>query len=121
MAFERKRPARGNLGRSIRSIRRRLDVNQTEFARILGWPRWLICKYELDRLQPGSARLIRLLKFAEGGERPPIIAALAARGVLASDLSDSLCSRMAPVSGHPSEQTDSESPDFLDGSAKAAS
>jgi len=99
MAYHKKLAARGDLGRALRSIRRRMDVNQTEFSALLGWPPWLICKYELGRIEPGVSRLIQLLKWAEGAERAAIVASLAARGVSASDLTEGAGQVQAPARG----------------------
>lgn len=86
MPYRTQRRPPGAVGRTIRRMRKRLDLNQTELAALLGWPDYLICKYELGVITPGGPRLIRLLREARGEERVPILNALARRGVIPADL-----------------------------------
>lgn len=103
MSFHRrKRRAGGNLGRAIRNIRRRLDLNQRELAAFLHWHQTTIAQYELGTAQPSAGRLIRLLHLAVAEEEcQPILAALEAKGISVSDLSIAASKPlpMASVSG----------------------
>ena len=88
MPFHQQRRVGGALGRSIRAIRRRLDLNQGEMAARLGWPRNMVTQYELHTARPRVGRLFDLLGLAVGEEEAaPIIAALEAQGIRAADLS----------------------------------
>ncbi len=89
MAFHSKRrPPGGKLGSGIRSIRKRLDLNQGEFADKLGWPRNTLVQYELHKIMPSTGRLFRLLQEStEEREKAPIVAALEAQGINLADLS----------------------------------
>jgi DNA-binding transcriptional regulator YiaG len=87
MAYHEQRRPTGGLGCAIRHIRRRLDLSQPELAAKFGWDQSLIAKYELGHFRPGAARLIRLLRLAEGAERAAIIRVLQEQGVSESDLS----------------------------------
>jgi transcriptional regulator with XRE-family HTH domain len=109
--MKRRRPG-GPLGRSIRSIRRRLNLNQVELARILGWPRNMVTQYESHTAAPGIARLIQIFRLAtQEHERTPLLAALEERGVQVCDLNAEIFSSpaTAPVSGERSQEAMPES------------
>ncbi len=82
MAFQKRRTEVGGLGVGLREMRRRLDMNTVEFSKRVGWPRNTISQYELGLAKPGTARLLTLLRLAQGAvEREPIVAELCAQGV----------------------------------------
>ena len=75
------------LAGSIRSIRGRLGLTQTEFAKLTLVSQTNVSKWEKDRLKPGGLSLIRLLRLAQREEEiKPIVTALAASGVSLGDL-----------------------------------
>ena len=87
------RKAGGDLGTAVRCIRRRLNIGQAGFARSLGWPQATLSQYESGDARPSAERLINLLRIAAtDDERRPILKALEAYGVLASDLTTTLLS-----------------------------
>jgi transcriptional regulator with XRE-family HTH domain len=94
MAFSTKKATRKagtDLGRVIRSIRLRENRGQAEFAQSHGWPQATLSQYESGDARPSAERLIALLRLtATDDERGPILKALEACGVLASDLNRTL-------------------------------
>ena len=92
MSFLRKRAASkrgGDLGQAIRRIRRGLDLNQSEFAVLLSWPKNMVSQYE-SGTKLSAGRLVQLLRFAKDNiARSPILSALEKHGVLPSDLAPS--------------------------------
>jgi transcriptional regulator with XRE-family HTH domain len=53
------------ISRAIRTIRKRVAVTQTEFARRTGWAQSLISQYETGRTKPGPQRIYLLLSMAK--------------------------------------------------------
>ena len=91
--YRKRRPKRSPLGCAIRSIRKRLDLNQGELAQAVGWHRVSVVQCETGIGRPGADRLIRLLRLAAtDAERVPILEQLRARGVAPEDLSPILAS-----------------------------
>jgi transcriptional regulator with XRE-family HTH domain len=86
MSYRARRRLGGDLGRAIRSIRKRRDLSQGELGAKLGCPAHTVCQYELGTARPSVARLFAILREAKGEERDPILKALEARGVPASIL-----------------------------------
>jgi transcriptional regulator with XRE-family HTH domain len=85
------RTAGGDLGRALRIIRIRLGFSQRQFGSAISWPQNMLSQYESGDKRPSCERLILLLRLAATDEeRGPILAALDACGVLASDLSTEL-------------------------------
>ena len=95
------------LSLAIRSIRRRMGLTQTEFSQQLGWRQGAHSQYESGATEPCSERLLAILRLSlTDSERSPLLAALAHRGIVASDLAASLLNRSstetsigAPVGG----------------------
>lgn len=80
-------PRRTNLGAALHEIRRRKNLSQAEFGDLLEWPRVSVAQYEAGRMRPSIKRLIMLLRLAATeDERRPVLMALEAYGILASDL-----------------------------------
>jgi transcriptional regulator with XRE-family HTH domain len=95
MGFQRKAKGCGRWGgelrQAIRCLRKRLDLNQGEFAALCGWPRNMISQYAAEVARPSAERLIHLLRLAvTDDERRPILKALERYGVLATDLAPAL-------------------------------
>ena len=78
----------GDLGVSIRKIRKRLGLNQFNLGVRLGWAQSAVCQYESGDSRPQAERLIALLRIAAtDDEQAPILSALEEYGVFSSDLS----------------------------------
>lgn len=60
----------------VRSVRQRLRMNTTEFARQLGVAQSVVSRYENGSRHPGWRPLARLLLIAEGAERRLVLKAL---------------------------------------------
>ena len=102
MSFRGESP-RTELGLAIRAIRRRIDLNQKEFAALTGFNVSLLSWYETGRAKPSAQRLIQILRMARtSAERKPLLKALAAYGVLAPDL--------APIVVTPGEESMAPTP-----------
>jgi transcriptional regulator with XRE-family HTH domain len=108
VSFRKQRRPTGGLGRIIRAIRRRLDLNQSEFAAHLGWPNETLCVYELGRIIPSIPRLVDLLRIAmTDEERGAILATLERKGLSASGLAF-IASQAGVLLSSSSEQAESE-------------
>ncbi|MBZ5584246.1 MAG: helix-turn-helix domain-containing protein [Acidobacteriia bacterium] len=98
------------MGSALREIRRRKNLSQAELGVVLNWPRNIIAQYESGAARPSSERLISLLRLAAtDDERGPILEALKAHGVLASDLAPALAT--CPDDSPAAASMDSVSPD----------
>jgi transcriptional regulator with XRE-family HTH domain len=86
MAYRNYRQPEISFGRVLRELRKRLNLSQSEIAKILRCDASAVSGYEFGRYTPSTARLICLLRLAEGNERGPILKALREHGVLESDL-----------------------------------
>ena len=79
---------------TIRSIRRRMGLTQSEFSHQLGWLQSAHSQYESGDVEPSSKRLLAILRLSlNDGERSLLLASLAQRGIVASDLAPSLLSK----------------------------
>lgn len=96
MGYRRRRRHMGALGRTIRAIRKRCDLSQSQLAALLGWTPHLVPKYETGCFKPSTERLIQLLRLANPAERGVILRTLQDRGVVESDLAPAP-SATAPV------------------------
>ena len=82
------------LSLAIRSIRRRMGLTQSEFSHQLGWLQSAHSQYESGDVEPSSKRLLAILRLSlNDGERSLLLASLAQRGIVASDLAPSLLSK----------------------------
>ncbi|MGA1991160.1 MAG: helix-turn-helix domain-containing protein [Bryobacteraceae bacterium] len=122
MSYRKQRRPAGDVGRTIHNIRRRLDLNQTEFAERLGWLDESICRYELGKLVPSIPRLVQLLRLATKEEQTAILATLEGRGLSSSDavfLAETF-SATAAVSPQAHRQGTSASPSVSDNAPEAS-
>lgn len=115
MGFRRRRLPRSQFGAAVYAIRRRLNLNQEQLARIIGCDRSTVCQYELGRSKAGIGRLVRLLRLAETEhERQTVLKALERIGVSAFDLAGPLVDHppTVPVSGLGTQEATSQVQSF---------
>ncbi len=65
------------LGQTIRHIRKRMTLNQKDFATRLGVASNTISQYETDTVVPSSSVILQMLRLADGEERNPLLKVLA--------------------------------------------
>jgi transcriptional regulator with XRE-family HTH domain len=75
-----------HIGKTIRSIRIRLEKTMVEFATLIGAKQSTVSRYEAGKLKPGRPVLILLLQLAKGGEKAAILQALGVERTVAQDL-----------------------------------
>jgi transcriptional regulator with XRE-family HTH domain len=71
-----KNPTQLTLPEVIRAMRKRRFMTTSEFARELGVAQSVVSRYESGGRSPGWRVLVKLLLFAEGVEREPVLQAL---------------------------------------------
>jgi DNA-binding transcriptional regulator YiaG len=82
-----KNAAKTALGPAVRSIRRRLSLTQVVFSEQLLIRQNTLSQIESGQFTPSAPKLLSLLRLAAtDDERGPIVNALEAHGIMASDL-----------------------------------
>jgi transcriptional regulator with XRE-family HTH domain len=84
------------VGSAVRAIRKRIELNQVPFADLLAIRQGPLSSLENGKFFPSTELLIKILRLAHTDkERSPLLAALAKRGVMPSDLALKISASLA--------------------------